>query len=66
METKTNEKLNEFLKKLSELSNEYGFIIRGCGCCGSPWIDDTNSKDCFDNLEFIDNEYTLPGVSDGN
>jgi hypothetical protein len=28
----------DFLLKLSELSNQYGIKISGCGCCGSPWL----------------------------
>ena len=30
--------IEEFLEKLSELSNNYGLYISGCGCCGSPYI----------------------------
>jgi hypothetical protein len=29
----------EFLEALTKLSNEYGYHIWGCGCCGSPGID---------------------------
>lgn len=29
-----------FLKGLAELTKKYGLVIRGCGCCGSPWIED--------------------------
>lgn len=28
----------EFLKELGELSRKHGFIIDGCGCCGSPFL----------------------------
>ena len=27
-----------FLDALTQLSQEHGFVIAGCGCCGSPWI----------------------------
>ena len=30
--------LSEFLKELSSLTDEYGLVIRGCGCCGSPYV----------------------------
>jgi len=33
-----NEKVKEFLSKLSALSKEYGIGIHGCGHCGSPII----------------------------
>ena len=48
------EKLEMFLKELTELTNKYGIAIGGCGCCGSPWVYDTTSDDGFliDNLEY--------------
>ena len=30
------DKVEHFLKELSELSNKYKIEIYGCGCCGSP------------------------------
>jgi len=33
-----DEKVNEFLFKLSELTIKYGIAIHGCGHCGSPMI----------------------------
>lgn len=33
------ERLDAFLKELSDLTRKYGFIIGGCGCCGSPWVE---------------------------
>ena len=32
------EKLQKFLKELSELSKKHGIFITGCGCCGSPTL----------------------------
>lgn len=29
-----------FLKELTELSKKYDIYIGGCGCCGSPYLDD--------------------------
>lgn len=51
------EKLDKFLEELSELSNKYGLTIGGCGCCGSPWIDETDCNKIADYLEFKNNKY---------
>lgn len=37
-------RLEEFLSELSELTQKHGFSICGCGCCGSPWIDDSKNE----------------------
>lgn len=34
------ERLENFLKELDELTKKYNIAIGGCGCCGSPWVDD--------------------------
>lgn len=39
-------RLELFLNELSELTKKYGFEIGGCGCCGSPWLND--EKEEFD------------------
>lgn len=39
------EKQQAFLRELTELSRKHGIIITGCGCCGSPGMDD---QDCSD------------------
>lgn len=49
-------KLEEFLKELSELTIKYGFIIGGCGCCGSPYIFDEKGNDVLEDLYFDKNE----------
>jgi hypothetical protein len=53
----SEEKVNEFLEKLTALSNEYKIAVFGCGCCGSPWLSDTE--------EFSDKpgKYILQGES---
>lgn len=33
-------RLEIFLKELAELTKKYNIAIKGCGCCGSPYIDD--------------------------
>jgi hypothetical protein len=32
-------KIEAFLKALTQLSLDHGVFIRGCGCCGSPWVE---------------------------
>lgn len=44
-------RLEEFLKELSELTQKYELEIGGCGCCGSPWIENTQSY-VADNLYY--------------
>jgi hypothetical protein len=40
-ETDSKERLKvEFLLELRELTRKYGISIGGCGCCGSPWLDE--------------------------
>lgn len=53
------DKLDKFLEELSELSNKYGFVINGCGCCGSPWIEEVDSNIMYDYLKFMNNKYIL-------
>lgn len=45
-------RLEEFLKELSELTQKYGFVIGGCGCCDSPWIGDFQNEFDADNLYY--------------
>lgn len=33
----------EFLTKLGELEEQYGFQVSGCGCCGSPFLEGEGS-----------------------
>lgn len=56
----TKENLNKFLEELSELSNKYGLIIGGCGCCGSPWVAEIEIDGgvITDFLEFDGSKYT--------
>lgn len=33
-------KIELFLQDLAELTKKHGIKIDGCGCCGSPWLED--------------------------
>jgi hypothetical protein len=56
-----DENLQKFLYELSLLSNKYGFYICGCGCCGSPSLDDIEGNTVGECLEFDpkSNKYIL-------
>ncbi|MGN7135838.1 hypothetical protein [Streptomyces pseudogriseolus] len=30
--------LTSFLQELTDLTNKYGIVVEGCGCCGSPYL----------------------------
>ena len=49
-------RLEEFLKELSKLTQKHGFSIGGCGCCGSPWIEDFEEEIYADNLYYYEKE----------
>lgn len=44
--------LELFLKELAELTKKYGLKIGGCGCCGSPWIQDFEGRFVYDDLNY--------------
>ena len=35
-----NNRVENFLKELSDLTKKYNIVIGGCGCCVSPYLDD--------------------------
>jgi hypothetical protein len=49
-----------FLAELSALTMKYGVVVAGCGCCGSPYLYDSNVLGRYivdgsgDNLEWKD------------
>ena len=40
-----NDRVENFLKELAELTKKYDIAIGGCGCCGSPYLDDLKTND---------------------
>jgi hypothetical protein len=40
VKTKTKEEVQAFLTELSALTAKHRIAIGGCGCCGSPYLDD--------------------------
>ena len=54
------EKEAKFLVELAKLTNKYGVTIGGCGCCGSPWLGETEKTGRYelsggDYLHFVEN-----------
>lgn len=42
-----------FLKELTALSQKYDIYIKGCGCCGSPYLIDGRTKEkYYDDLTY--------------
>ena len=41
------DRITDFLQELAKLTDKYGIEVGGCGCCGSPWLDDTKNRNCL-------------------
>jgi len=37
-------KESDFLTELEILTRKHGIAIGGCGCCGSPWLEELSDK----------------------
>lgn len=49
-------RLRSFLQELTALSDKYEIYIEGCGCCGSPWLNDIQAGKNYDNLHYGQND----------
>lgn len=47
-------RLKAFLKELTALSQKYDIYIKGCGCCGSPYLIDDRIDEKYDDLTYED------------
>lgn len=53
-------RLVKFLNDLDAVCDENGFDIGGCGCCGSPYVEDRrNEIPCMDYLIRDEVGYTV-------
>lgn len=43
----------EFLKELEALSKKYGTKICGCGCCGSPSLEDMQGEEYAEEAGYV-------------
>ena len=50
------DRLRAFLQELTALSDKYEIYIEGCGCCGSPWLNDIQAGKNYDNLHYGKND----------
>jgi len=39
----------EFMIGLTELTRKTGIVIGGCGCCGSPWLQDADANTALED-----------------
>ena len=48
------ESIRNFLTEMSDLTKKYGYIIGGCGCCGSPYLTKVDGEytPVYENLYF--------------
>lgn len=56
------ERLHYFLEELTGLSERYGIVIGGCGCCGSPYLTDCSTEEdkvYADKLLCVGGNYTV-------
>ena len=53
--------MEKFLEELTNLSLKYNLFINGCGCCGSPWLEDKAESAIGEHLYFNkdENKYKL-------
>lgn len=56
-----SERLRAFLQELTALSDKYEIYIEGCGCCGSPWLNDIQAGKSYDNLTYGPDRYEVDG-----
>jgi len=50
-----NKDIEQFIQELNELTNKYKIVIGGCGCCGSPYLD--NEKDKENGADYLRFDY---------
>lgn len=48
----SGEKMDAFLREMSELALKYGYILGGCGCCHSPYFSEMEGKKASGKYEY--------------
>ena len=57
-----DEQIKKFLVGLEKLTRETGVVVKGCGCCGSPWLQKLNNT-IYSDVDVLNPE---AGYSIGN
>lgn len=52
-------RIEVFLHELTGLCAKYDIYIKGCGCCGSPWLEDFKTGKQYDNLTITESGYKV-------
>ena len=52
-------RIEVFLHELTGLCEKYDIYIKGCGCCGSPWLEDFKTGKQYDNLTITESGYEV-------
>ena len=50
------QRIESFLKELTELTHKYNLAIGGCGCCLSPYIMDMTGKEDISMCDMVKGE----------
>ena len=58
-ENEQKARIEVFLHELTGLCKKYDIYIKGCGCCGSPWLEDFKTGKQYDNLTITESGYEV-------
>lgn len=58
-ENEQKARIEVFLHELTGLCEKYDIYIKGCGCCGSPWLEDFKNGKQYDNLTITESGYEV-------
>lgn len=59
---KIKDNVIDFLKEYEKLCQKYNMGLKGCGCCGSPYlyiIHNNEDFDCIDDINFDEKKHII-------